>query len=184
MRRSGRLLGVALVVGAALIVTAGPASACSCATRTDTQAFVTAQAVFSATLVEVRTPGGDVFSSADPERFVFDVSRVYKGDVRAKQTVVTARGGASCGLEISGSGPFLVYADTQGDGELTANLCGRTRLLADGVVPAEFGPGLAPTPGSSPVAPAPTSGAAAFPPLLAGGGAAVAAVVLALRRRR
>jgi hypothetical protein len=116
---------------------------------------------------------------------VFDVVRVYKGDVRAQQAVVTAREGASCGLEIAGNGPFLVFALSRGDGLLTANLCGGTRLLADSVVPSEFGPGLAPTPGSSPMGPAPTSGAAVFPPLLAGGAvAAVAAVLLALRRRR
>ena len=183
--RSVRLVGVVLLAGAALVLTARPASACSCATRTDTEAFATAQAVFTATLVEVRTPGGSVYSSADPERFVFDVHRVYKGDVHARQSVVTARGGASCGLEISGSGPFLVYVDTQRDGLLTANLCGGTRLLAERELPALFGTGVVPRAGSS--TPVATGGSAAsmVPPLLVGSAVATAgAVLLALRHRR
>ena len=183
--RSVRLVGVVLLTGAALIATARPASACSCATRTDTQAFGTAQAVFTAVLVEVQTPDGDGHSSADPERFVVDVDRVYKGDVHARQSVVTARGGASCGLEISGRGPFLVYAGTQGDGVLTANLCGGTRPLAERQLPALLGTGVVPRAGSSITGAAGTSTASMVPPLLAGGAAAtIAAVFLALRRGR
>ncbi|MGI8791726.1 MAG: hypothetical protein ACR2H3_00850, partial [Acidimicrobiales bacterium] len=61
---------------------------------------------------------GDVISSADPERFVFDVQDVFKGEVTSRQTVVTPRSGASCGLEISGPGPYLVFAFA--DSQLTS----------------------------------------------------------------
>ena len=43
-----------------------------------------ADAVFNGTLVEVITPSGDTFSSSDPERFVFEVDEVYKGEVAAR----------------------------------------------------------------------------------------------------
>jgi hypothetical protein len=52
------------------------------------------------------------------------------------QTVLTARDGESCGLEIQGPGPFVVFATTTdsivtgaAEGELYANLCGGTRAV-------------------------------------------------------
>ena len=96
--------------------------------------------MFSGTLVDViGATSGDVVSSADPERFVFDVRDVFKGEVRATQTVLTPTSGASCGFEISGPGPYLIFAFddstlTSGaeDDELYSHLCSGTRALADG----------------------------------------------------
>ena len=151
---------VLLLTAMAVFTTARPAAACSCARTTDAQAFAVADAVFVGELVEIRTPAGANFSSADPEQFVFDVARVHKGTVLSRQSVITAREGASCGLELTPrTGQVLVFArrDDQGtarriDGALTADLCGGTRaVVASEPVPASFGPGSAPPPGASPV---------------------------------
>jgi hypothetical protein len=149
-------LGV-LAVGLFVLGRAAPAAACSCAARSDEEAFASADAVFTGTLVEIRTPAGEQWSSADPERFVFDVDEVLKGEVFARQSVVTAREGASCGLEIGGPGPFVVFARTASDGvtsgavdgELYSNLCSGTRLLTDGALPAGVAAGTVPRPGAS-----------------------------------
>ena len=171
VRRALHALAVVALVATALVLaaTARPASACSCATAPgdDEGAFARADAVFSGVLTEVRTPAGQ-HSSADPERFIFEVGRVYKGQVFARQSVVTAREGGSCGLEVSsGVGAILVYArsDTDGrvtadEGELVADLCGGTRYFID-PVPASFGVGTSPLPGSSPIGVGPAGSAEA-----------------------
>ena len=130
-----------------------PVWACSCATFTDEEALGDANVVFTGTLVEIVTPPGDTWTSTDPERFIFDVDQVYKGEAVQTQTIVTARDGASCGLEIQGPGPFLVYATFTDsivtgavDGEFYSNLCSGTRAVADAALPARFGTGRAPTP--------------------------------------
>jgi MYXO-CTERM domain-containing protein len=152
---------VVLVVVAVATVLFGapePASACSCAGFTDEQALAGHDAAFTGTLVEVITPPGDNFSTSDPERFVFEVDDVVKGTVFTRQSVVTARSGASCGLEISGPGTYLVFASEDAvrmsgalDGELYSNLCSGTRALAGGVLPASFGDTSDPLPGASPI---------------------------------
>jgi hypothetical protein len=78
------LLTAALsVVGGLLFGAVGPAAACSCAALTDEEAFEYADAVFTGTLVEVITGAGHPLVSTDPARFMFDVDRVFKGDVFA-----------------------------------------------------------------------------------------------------
>jgi hypothetical protein len=112
----------------------------------DEQALAVADAAFSGTLVEIIPPAVPSGSSGAPERFVFEVDEVFKGDVRARQTVVTYAGGATCGLELSGLGPFLVFASTDSpielgveDGELSSNLCSGSRAFAGGDRPEGFG---------------------------------------------
>jgi hypothetical protein len=114
--------------------------------------------VFTGELVEVwRRPLGP-FSSSDPARFVFEVEAVYKGQARARQSVVTPAGGAGCGLDLNGRGPFLVFAGSEPvldleaeDGELYSTSCSGTRGLDVAPVPAAFGEGRPPAPGSSPI---------------------------------
>src|SRR5688572_11564441 len=112
-RRVIRSVIVLAIVAVGLVVAAPPAAACSCLGTSDAEALATADVAFSGTLVEVRVPPGETFSSMDPARFIFEVDRVYKGDARARQSVVTPRSGASCGLELSGPGPFLLFASTE-----------------------------------------------------------------------
>jgi hypothetical protein len=149
--------------------------------------------VFSGELVEVRTPSGDSFSSMDPERFVFEVDVVYKGDALARQSVVTPREGASCGLELTGRGPFLVFASAEPtfeldgeDGELFSNLCTGSRALVEEVgVPVAFGVGDPPGSGASPVG-SPDGDGLPVSLLITGAGmlvAAAAGAIVLVRRR-
>ena len=63
--------------------------------------------------------------------------------------IETSSSGASCGLEISGPGPFVVYAQAGGGrAELTAGLCGGT---TNAPAPAALGAGTAPTPVEQPL---------------------------------
>jgi hypothetical protein len=147
-----------LIVGLFVLGGATRAEACSCASVADEEAFANADAGFTGTLVEVITPG-DAHSSADPERFVFEVDEVFKGDVAERQSVVTAQEGASCGLEIAGPGPFVVFARTESggitqgavEGELYSNLCSGTRPRADGELPIGWAVAVEPSAGSSPI---------------------------------
>jgi hypothetical protein len=148
---------VAVAMAAVMFGASEPAAACSCGMFTDEQALASADAAFTGTLVDVITPPGDTYSSSDPERFVFEVDDVFKGTVFARQSIVTARDGASCGLEISGPGPYVVFASEEDDlvggavdGELYSNLCAGTRSL-DGGVPASFEAASPPLPGASAV---------------------------------
>jgi hypothetical protein len=133
------------------------ASACSCVSTDDTAAFQRADVVFQGTLVDIVTPDGESWSSTDPERFIFTVDKVFKGDAALRQSVLSARDGASCGLEIGVGGEFLLFG-SYGDAtigvadELTSNLCSGTRPLgATAGVPATFGAGEAPRAGPSDV---------------------------------
>jgi hypothetical protein len=155
-----RAFGVAIVVaivGVVHVAAAPPAAACSCVGFTDDEAIRGSEVVFAGELAEVLTPPG-VFSSAGPERFVFEVDVVYKGEAKATQSVVTPRDGAGCGLELVGRGPYLVFAGTEPvldldaeEGELYSTLCSGTRALDVAPVPAAFGPGDPPSRGSSPI---------------------------------
>jgi len=133
------LLGLGFsLTGAAL---AQPALACSCAGVEDDAGYAgRADAVFTGRLVDRAEQSGGIGSSTDPATLTFEVFAVYKGEVSQPQQVVTAVSGASCGLELSGEGPHLIFARTNtfdhdppaADGQLRADLCGGSRPLAAG----------------------------------------------------
>lgn len=132
---------------AVVVLGAAPAGACSCAAVTDREALEEADVLFTGTLVSTASSSGNFVGSGDPERFVFEVDEVFKGEVSSRQTIVTARSGSSCGLEISGRGPFVVFAYTDSSlvtgaeaGELYSYLCSGTRPLTDRALPAAFSP--------------------------------------------
>jgi hypothetical protein len=159
VRTGGRLgavaLLVAVMVGGLLVTTAGPAAACSCAiVRSEAERTARADTVFVGELI-----GSRVDQSTSPREtrsipypapvvLTFKVSRVYKGAVRERQEIVApGGGGASCGLELSGPGPFLVFAyDSAGDmyrlgpGQYASNLCSGSRALGGRGTPTPGGP--------------------------------------------
>jgi hypothetical protein len=101
-----------------------PASACSCAYAPDNPELVRiADVIFVGTKVGDRTLG-------NTRTYTFTVNRVYKGRAYATQTVTTPAQGPACGLDLTGSGPYLVHAYLVGSlgGALEANSCGGTRL--------------------------------------------------------
>src|SRR5918995_7014499 len=116
-----RLVGAALTVpgliGGLMLVTARPAAACSCAVMSEARKAAYADAIFVGTLIDRRIgePTGAVTSSTHMAVWTFEVSRAYKGTVSKRQEIATAMSGASCGLELSGPGPFLVFARRPND---------------------------------------------------------------------
>lgn len=152
------IAAVLVVLGLAVfvvpLVAAPPAYACSCASFTDKQYFERADLVFTGTLVDrEEPPSGGTVSSADPVTLTFEVERVYKGSAVRDLDLTTARSSASCGLELEGRGPFLVFATDRGG--LTAGLCDGSRPL-NKKIPASFGEGTPARPLST-SEPAPTS---------------------------
>jgi hypothetical protein len=168
-RQLGAALTVPLLFGGLLLVTAGPAVACSCPiVKSEAERAARADAVFVGTPVSqvtlmdprverarrefTRTSDGMVVVRAvrnDMSRTVwtFKVSRVYKGAVGKRQEIVTAVGGSSCGLDRHGPGRFLVFAyKPAGDrsllepGQYGSGLCSGSRPLADGGAPVLGGP--------------------------------------------
>lgn len=100
------VLVVPLSVAGILVTTPKTAYACSCVPMTARQTFDRANAVFVGRVVarEVRRDFPWVFSSAtDPAVWTFEVTRVYKGEVRRRE-VVSPESGASCGSELRGGG--------------------------------------------------------------------------------
>jgi hypothetical protein len=127
-----RRIGVSLLLGALLVVAglavAAPASACSCAgIPSAAAAFASSDAVFTGRLVsrEVQHPNWPLISSGDPALHVFAVDEVFKGAVHQAQGVLSADSGATCGLELSGEGPFVVFAKAS-EGGYHADLCSGT----------------------------------------------------------
>jgi len=191
----GGLLAVAALFGAA------PASACDCAGSTTKEYFDRADAVFIGSLLsrEVDGAGG---SSTDAALHVFTVDSVFKGTAHREQGVVSPRSGASCGLELSGDGPFVVFATRSAhlgggaftelaDGQYAASLCGGTAPATSGLeaelealasLPADPGITNDPLPGGAGLEPASSS---RMMPAVAGVGAVLvlAAGALLLRRR-
>jgi hypothetical protein len=110
--RIWRLLGAALAVpvmlGGLLLVTAGPAAACTCVQMTEAQHAASANAVFVGALVDSRVDPSvltrkyrqarlkerdarSTFRNLDPVALTFEVSRVYKGAVGKRQEIVIPR---------------------------------------------------------------------------------------------
>jgi hypothetical protein len=198
MRRAAATLLLTCLFAAAALLVAGPASACDCATGSTAGYFADADAVFTGSLVSREEPA-TITSSADPALHVFAVETVYKGTVQESQDVLSPVSGATCGLELTGDGPFVVFATRSTDigGQFTpladdqyaAFLCGGTgpvtpaitaelTALADG--PNETS--AAPRPGAAGVRSADAGG---MLPVLTGAGAIVvlAGAAVLLRRR-
>ena len=131
------LLGLTFAVWAAPT----PAYACSCAPSDPEAQISRADVIFTGTVVSDEARG-------TIRRLTFAVDRVYKGDAASTQVVETNSSGASCGLEISGPGPFVVFAQAGGGRtELTAGLCDGT---TNAPAPTSLGAGAPPTPVEEP----------------------------------
>jgi hypothetical protein len=140
LRTAALALAAVLLALTALWATPPPAYACSCAAASEEQQAASADVVFTGTVT-----ADEVDQRTQTRSLTFAVDRIYKGQPTGTQVVTTHSSGASCGLEISGPGPFLVFADQERTG-LTANLCGGTRA---GAAPASLGPGRTPVAGSA-----------------------------------
>ena len=141
LRATALALAALLLALVAAWATPAPAYACSCGGSPEAELAQHAEVIFTGTVVADETN-----QWRQTRTFTVAVDRVYKGEATATQVVSTHASGASCGLEISGPGPFLIFADREGS-TLTANLCGGTRA---GSAPASMGAGHAPLPDAVP----------------------------------
>ena len=139
---------LAAVIGAGLLIVAGPARACSCAVVSARQHLAAASVVFAGEAVTVTT------TEEGASIALFDVRKVYKGDVAHSVSVRTTDEGG-CRVPFIARGTYVVFADAHGE-ELTAQLCGgttedRTYLEREGVTPIrEYAGGATPTGGAQP----------------------------------
>jgi hypothetical protein len=124
-RQSQRVL--LLLVGLAMIVLRSSAAACSCVGETDPKTAVRqSNAVFSGRAVDERvlTP-----NNPDPElrerEITFEVTSIWKGDLRRRVRVRTAIDNAMCGYDFRRGITYLVYAWSERGG-LRTNNCSRT----------------------------------------------------------
>lgn len=151
-----RLLVMTLTVAAVILGASTPSAACSCAMPDPSEAFARSDAVFIGEIEEIDRPELSAFREQEA-RFIFAVDSVYKGDVYELQSVVTHSQGATCGMEISGPGRFLVFATTKANGgpapdngEVASDLCSGNTLIGTGDIDESFGDGYAPLAGTSP----------------------------------
>ena len=164
----------AVVLIAVLLMAAGawaappPAYACGCIyDNADPVHLDHAEVIFTGTVVGERSLGYN-------RTYTFAVDKVYKGSAYAEQRVQTASQGSACGLDLDGSGPFLVLGGYAPNGVMLANSCGGT---TDAPAPAELGPGWLPQPGAEP----PNASGVIWPAV--GGLLVVTAAALLLARR-
>lgn len=203
-RWAGLLAGAAGVALGLVAATPGPACACSCVGFSLPESFARADVVFAGELVS----RDETFDKAT---LVFEVSSVYKGEAAKRQEIVTHASGASCGLELTGPGPHLVFGNaggsefepSPGEGQYVSSLCGGSQPLTDAIraelrpvaratepIPVKAGP-------VEPAAERPNAAAAPADPgesgwisAAAGGGALLVAAagvgggIIAWRRRR
>ncbi|HEY0134085.1 MAG TPA: hypothetical protein VGB85_08395, partial [Nannocystis sp.] len=105
------------------------ARACSCMLPPAPAAAVErAEAVF-----EARVENATVdFGAQGPGivRYDLEVLRQWKGELGAAVQLSTRTSAAACGRNLAVGKVYLIYAARQDDGQLTDNLCSRTRLAS------------------------------------------------------
>jgi MYXO-CTERM domain-containing protein len=75
-------------------------------------------------------------------RYSFEVDRVWKGELGPSAQISTALHSATCGRSFQIGTQYVVYARRSASGELTDNLCSRTRVSASAAEDLEvLGPG-------------------------------------------
>lgn len=118
------------------------AFACSCAEPLSVQEEVeTSALVILGTVREIKQS-----SNAGNKEVLVEVSRIFKGETKSQQIIVTYGDSAQCGFEFQKELDYLIYARDAGTG-YTTGLCDRTTLassvaddlsiLGEGVVPDE-----------------------------------------------
>jgi hypothetical protein len=186
-RLLGAVLAVSVILGGLLLVTAGPAAACTCAQMTEAQLAARIDVLFVGTLVssrvdpsvltrEERKRRERVDPSAIPEPhpvvLTFEVTRVYKGAVGKRQEIVIPhppvadrRVFDTCGSYVPATpGPWLLFASQpSGDSTLQLDpgqyLSGFTRYCLGSRALADGGePGRGEAPGVAVSSPSATRG--------------------------
>ncbi|MGI8332917.1 hypothetical protein ACRYCC_23445 [Actinomadura scrupuli] len=114
-----RLLGgtvAGLAAAATLLVTAGPASACSCLPRSVCERVAASDTVFVATPVSRTVAGGTA-------TYTVTVTKVYKGTVAPVAFVRTPADSAACGENFTLRTPYVIFGHRTSRFSVTTNLC-------------------------------------------------------------
>jgi hypothetical protein len=137
------LAGLAMLVSTtvgALVLTAGPAAACSCV-QPSIDFLDTHDVAFSGVVTSRREAGDDVI-------LTLRADRVFKGEVTKRVDVVGGEEGDTCSVEAQDGDRLLVFGSMV-DAEVTSSLC--SSVTAPGrayrEILAELGEGTAPTAG-------------------------------------
>jgi hypothetical protein len=153
--RAGLLVLATVLATLATVSSPATAQACSCEAYDPKRSYDDADAVFVGETVAVRTaPEGD--PAEFERRYLFDVTDVYKGEVYARQSVVSSTDVEQCGLPWDQEGAIAIVfgfaegADTLVPGEFAATSCATTAFSPLSVVP-EFGSPSPPIDGISPI---------------------------------
>lgn len=186
-RLLGAVLAVSAMLGGLLLVTAGPAAACTCAQMTEAQLAARVDVLFVGTLISSRVDPSvltreyreerkrrervnpSAFPESDPVVLTFEVSRVYKGAVGKRQEIVippaAAGDGGTCSFYVPATpGPWLLFASPlSGDSTLQLDpgqyVSGFTRLCLGSRALADGGaPGRGEAPGVAVSSPSSTRG--------------------------
>jgi hypothetical protein len=116
-------MGVCAAAAVAVVVcsTATSAHACSCVPpQPPLEAAARASAVFEGRSFAAVREGNLV-------RYEFEVLRVWKGETPARVTITSAVSSSACGRAFETGVPYVVYASGDARGQLSDNLCSRTR---------------------------------------------------------
>jgi hypothetical protein len=102
-----------------------PASACSCLEVPAEAAFNNHGAVFEGRVVEM-TPADD---PAGVMHVVLEVVQQWKGVDRERVELTTPAQNSMCGVTFEPETSWLIYADIGSNGELSTDICQRTRRI-------------------------------------------------------
>lgn len=125
---------MATLLGAVtILVTASPARACLCVMQTEDEHLQQADVAFVGRAVGSQTVPNN---GSGPALWLFEVDEVVKGDVHARQGVVSQEQSASCGLDVEKGRAYLVFArggprsdERRVEGAFYADKCEGTRPM-------------------------------------------------------
>ena len=122
-RISRRTFGLAAVFLAGALPLA--AYACSCVPPPPPkQSLDNASAVFSGKVTKTEKTDFQL-------KATIQVENVWKGDVTETTVVTTCSNGACCGFGFAEGESYLIYAFKPANADFSANMCSRTKRLAD-----------------------------------------------------
>lgn len=161
--RGFALLAAWAAFASILVLASAPAYACSCLVSPAAELVAAGDAAFVGTFAGRTEPTAP--PQTDPIARVvnhFTVEKVIKGNIGGTVDVVSARHGATCGLELAvGSRTGLVLRMV--DGEWHSGLCSQTSPEAMLALAGPASPSPAPAPAPAPAAPAPVPAPAPAP---------------------
>jgi len=147
-----RLLAAAGLVAGTLVVSAGPAQACSCANGWSLRQLAGDGAVFVAQFLG----HGETAAAEGFAQYRVRVERVYQGDVPYRATVMAGVYDSTCGYKFS-RGRYLVVSSNEGGSDpYDTTLCSGTRPAERGTADARRAFGPADYPDGHPINSTPT----------------------------